>query len=217
MEKIVGSHSEYLKPAKLYLGELKDIYGIFRETCKRTSLTSEGYHLSNLDEIPEMKKDVLREFELVGHEPYISLKMGPGNIRLYIEEATTKARGAFEQIKEILVKSERNVILNFHSYTLGVLSLFAGSISIALSIPPPSFSIPLIVYGIMLCALGVFLHWREYSFAKRQNCIIIPVARIESPGFIKRNRDNIPLMLISALVGALLAVAGTLFVGFVTK
>ena len=63
------------------------------------------------------------------------------------------------------------------------------------------------IIACFLLLLSIFGAWYWYGFYDRFHCFsaVIPKYRVDSPGFLKRNRDKILVSVISLIVGAAIA------------
>ena len=202
MKKVPQPHGKRLKPVKIYLDDLEEIIDCLKNTCQEIEIQSGENLLDDLDELPALNKEVLHDLRITGRKPYISVDMKPHQIWLYIAEDIPKSRGLFEKIKATLCRRRRLLAPLLHnSFLVGVsLSLTIWGLIIGLKMQS-AFLVSLFGVFLLLCVF-----WGIYGFKDQtqQYTVIIPKYRIESPGFMKRNRDNIILAVISALIGALM-------------
>jgi len=209
MKKVPQSHGEQLKPVKIYFDDLKEIIDILKTTCKQIKIQTEEYLLDDLNELSALKKEILHSLTITGLNPYICLDMTPYRISLYINEDSPESRGLFEKIKEILVRRRRRLASLLHNPILQGISLpiTIWGLYNALKMKSP-FLIFLTGVSFLLC-----IFWWIYGNKDRTQryTIIIPKYRIESPGFLKRNKDSIIVGIISALTGALITYILTYF------
>lgn len=201
MKKILQSHFERLKPAKVYLDDIKEIIGFLENTCKEVEIQSGDNLLDSLGELQSLKKEVLHDLTISGKQPYISVDMNPDSLSLYITEDTPESRGLFEKVKDVLVRCRRPFTWLLHnSFLSGIPWGFAVFFAL-LGAKTQSWS--LATLSVILSLLGliwVFYSIRDWS---KRYTVIVPRHRIESPGFVKRNKDKILLAIFSAIFGAL--------------
>ena len=202
MKKILQSYGESIRPVRIYLDELEDIIGFLDGTCEEIVIQCGNMLLDNLDELSTLNKELVHDLTIRGKRPYVSLDMKPDDIWLNIGEDTPVSRGLFEKIKAVLVRCRRPFTRILHS------GYFVG-FALGLSINGVAYGIykefkVLVALSLVLFAVSVF--WTFYGFQdwRKRYTVVVLKHRIESPGFGKRNRDKIVLVIISALMGALI-------------
>lgn len=201
MKKVAQAYSEYLKPARVYLDDLEEIVGILRETCDEVIIQAGDCLLDDLNELGQLRKEVLHDLKISGSQPDVSVDMRHSQIWLYISEDTPKSRGLFEKIKEILVRCKRPFAgLLQNTFLMGTALAFTFCGIICAIVVKSCF---LIVCFAFLFSLSIL--WNVYGFQERSNryTIVVLKHRIDNPNFLGRNRDKIILMIISAFLGAL--------------
>jgi hypothetical protein len=205
MRQVPESHGEHLPSAKLYLDDVRRVVEILRQASEEVSLLAEGFALDNWEELPALKKECIRKLSISSHSPYVSLDLGPSQIFLYIKENTPLSRGLFEQIKTV-VRARSRPFKWLTSFTALTLAAFvAGSCLGSLAVLGASiYTKNVLAFATLLFVVLIFGSWSGYGYYVQLShySTVIPKYRIESPGFFKRNGDNIFLALISAVIGA---------------
>ena len=115
MKKVIKSYYERLQPVLLFFEDIKELYEIFQEASSQITIQSNGYEFDNLDDLTKLKKEIVYDIEILCLEPYISLKMEPRNIHLYVAEDSLSSRGVFEKLKSILNNRRKKLTWLTHS------------------------------------------------------------------------------------------------------
>jgi hypothetical protein len=194
-----------MKPVRLYLDDLQEIVGFLEEPCDRVEIQTGDKVLDSLDELQSLKKEVLHKLKISGWAPYISVDMSPNQIWLYIAEDTPESRGLFEKIKTVLVRCQRPLSGLFHSSSLVGLAWPLTIWGVVLGLKVDSVFLAS-MFGVLflLTIAWAICGFRDWT---RRFTAVVPKHRVDSPGFLKRNKDKILLSIISALIGALVAYA----------
>ncbi|OGW51895.1 MAG: hypothetical protein A2Y81_06770 [Nitrospirae bacterium RBG_13_43_8] len=148
------------------------------------------------------RKELLHDIRITGRHPYISVEMEPNQIWLYISEDTPESRGLFEKIKAVLLRWRRRFTWLLHNSFLNGIASTLTMVGAVLGFRVQSRFLSVLIIALSL----VCIFWAVYGFQDRTKryTVIVSKHRIETPGFVKRNRDSILLAIISALIGALL-------------
>lgn len=202
MQRKPQSYGEQLKPVRLYIDDLEQIVEVLQEVATDVEISTDEYTLTDIGQLPELKREFFTFLELATREPYISVNLKPNGIWLYIAKDDMVSRGAFEKIKRILVKRKRPFAWLLHNSVMS--GLFTG---LALNLLGWGFiqgSSVGRVLGIFALILGVWWSWYGHKDHFTKYSLIIPKHRIDEPNFFKRNADDVVLAIIAALVGSLL-------------
>lgn len=202
MRKVVGSYGEEIKPVRLYLDDLKEIVSILEGSCEEVDIQTDDVLLDSLDEIGDLKKEVLNNLTISGRNPYVSLSMQPYHIWLYIHKDTPQSRGLFQKVKLVLVRCQRPLAHILHNTALSVLSSWIWILTVMAAIALKSRLLGLCAgLFFILSIVWIFYSIRYYD---RRSIIVFPKNRIDSPSFVKRNFDKIIVGLVCAIIGALI-------------
>lgn len=196
MKKREQSLSQEFKPMKLYYEDLEEIYDVFKEHPGEVKFDADTYELENLNEVLDIKKDDFTDFKIYAHNPYVSLDFSKNSIRLYISDDTPFQRGLFEKLKTVLKKKERYFISSLFSY-------YAYALLIVVMSTLSYWENRYITYSIGASAAFFYALYTMYVFKWRS--IIVPSHRSSRPNFLQRNKDQIILVIISAIIGGLVS------------
>ena len=203
MKKVAQSHSEYLASAALYLDDVREIVEILEGTAEGVTVEAESYVLERWQELPELRKERIRDLMISSRNPYVSLSLSESSIVLRIRENEPTSRGLFEQIKAVVVRRRHLLARLFPK------SLFLWWI-VSFVMAYCFLSAVMAKRGDLAALMGLlgllFAGWIAYAGHHDLKCFgtVVLKERIEAPGFFKRNRDKIALTVGGLLVGAIL-------------
>lgn len=196
MKKIHKPLGEHLRPIKLYYDDILEIYRILKEAGDLIQIKTDEYEIESIEEILSIKKPFITNLSIKLYEPAVSIDFRDSNIWLYASEDTPVQRGLYEKIKTILVKKQRIFAPLFQSSIAS--GLFTGSSTWWL------FTDDYKYIGILIICLGLlwmyFGHKSQFQFYS----LIFPVSRTDKPSFLERNKDQLFLALISAIMGGII-------------
>jgi len=208
LEKISQSLIEYLKPVKIYYDDIETICDIFRESGEDIEIIADVFKIDILEDILKIEKPFFTNLSiyLKGHSVYV--RFSNNEILLHADENTPVRRGLYEKLKSFL-KTKRRPFASIIQWIVG------ASICIG-------FSFYFFLWGIIVwpsriwsffIGIGVLfigLLWLFYGFRSKfkQYSIIIPSRHSEKISFWSRNKDQI----IVAFITAVLSIIGTIIV-----
>lgn len=143
--------------------------------------------------------------------PHIIVYLKRYNTSLYISEDTPNSRGICEKVKSILVHSQRPFTWFLYSPLFQSLSISLSFCGIFLSAILGllfhkfiySAACLLVLFVVLFALAMLFQGYCRYDRFHHYS-IIITKHRIEDPGFLKRNKDKIILLIIGALIGSII-------------
>jgi len=196
MKKIKRGYIEDFKPVILYLDDLEEIVEILKELPNKVRILADDYELDSLDELQKINRDRLDMLiiKVVGPEassPYISLNFLPNDILFEVDEDTAAKRGIVEKIKEFLKGRRRKL------FWLTGNHLLAGAttgMSIWFFMPGK------ILLGCAVLSLGLIWSWWSFKLRDKKWSVIHLKRRSDSPSFWKRNKDEIAIVVITAII-----------------
>jgi hypothetical protein len=204
MKKITESLSESLKYLKLYRDDIEQIYDIFKGCSENVSFTVDNYELDTIKEVSDIQQDRAKNLELRINEPSISITVDESMARIYISKPDSLSLGMWARIKDILTKRQNKLKLFYEEHTkLFYISYFLGwfltYILARLKIISGNLEIVLYLTYILSYTILTF-----FLIVTMNNTVINLVSRKEAPPFLKRNRDEIILAIVSLVIGAVL-------------
>jgi len=199
MRKIAKSKSETIGPVILYFDDLGLLVDIFNEACESVEIETNGYELDNINEIKDLREELITSLSIKGINPYVTLEFSPHSIRLYISEESFVQIGVLESVKNFLsIRARKWSWLTQNSFGAG------ASIPIAFSFIIYAFNKPdLHSIGLATLTLGIAImwNWSNYHGTLNRHTIIYPLEnRRGKRTFFQRNKDQIVLIFLTAIV-----------------
>jgi hypothetical protein len=204
MERLDPSISRDYHPVVLHSDDLTEIVEILQEAGELPEISTTEYRFNSVAEVcDKYQSGRLTLLSIKSRLPYVSLELTRSGSRLYVGSSRPEAAGLFWKIDAILRRSQRQATW---IYT------FSGSISIAVLFGlgiTPAFVFHLAAGLAAIALSGCWMIW-FYMVMARFHSLIILAPRSEIGGFFKRNKDQLVLGLITALLGLIVGVIGTL-------
>jgi len=200
--RLPQSYSEAYPQVKLYLDDVEEIVKILKEISNEIEIKTEEYAFSDVSELTKTYAEDFTNLEIGSRNPYINIAFRRYRLSVYASEQTLAILGAIQKIKDLLRKRKRSWILR--RYYLVILIdttltlILARGVTSWFSVAP----LPIDLLNGIVVVLNFSLIWKSY---KIPHSLIIPQRRLERISFWKRNRDQI-------LVGIICAILGGLFV-----
>jgi hypothetical protein len=165
-----------------------------------------GYRVQGTHEFKEIPREQVHQLEIKARNPSVSVELRPGGSRLYASTDDGPAgRGAADEVRALLVKRvarPRHVARGAVAAggpTVTLVSVWGLVLSVgynrwALAVLAASGAV----------GSGLSTRWSWRALSERRNCVVLR-RKMDSPRFFARNRDEIVLMLLSAVFGAVMA------------
>jgi len=204
MKKKARSSYKQLKMPHLYWEDLMQIEEIIKNELQPSEYKIElgDYEYDNLMEIP---KDISKTNELYisAHSPYLSISFTKSSASLFAPDTDLRTVGAIAKCMEVLTRTERKVLSSsselamWMGLTLTIISLASW----AKFVRNDAFSIEAWIFAVV----GVLsLIWWLFSYRNHlyTYSVIEFVRSKDRPNFFVRNKDQIILGILSAIMGA---------------
>ncbi len=202
MRRLTRSHSEDLKPVLLYRDDLEEIERIFKEVSDDIGIRTDEFRLDAVEEVEGIGHSVISSLKFDISNPYVSLEFAPSWLRLYISRDDNESRGVFEKIKQVLSKCKRKLGWITHSHR----PIFLGMCVLGLNMIEAFWFMERFFFIGAIAALVfyvILIPLTEHTRLK-QHCIIYTNKKETSPSFWERNKDQLAMSVISAVLGALI-------------
>jgi len=223
MEKKIPSRTEKLRPVKLYLDDLEQIVSILKVESNEVKIETDEYKYESLEELVGNRKETIYELKLgSGRSVWSPVKLSLDKyfVELFISEDEPRLRGLFEKIKEILVKRERvyrRLVSPIFSLIFSVFSLTIIIVNKFLY-PLPLIILPFLYFIIIPSATTISLIIVVWlNMEKGKYSIIVLKHRSDQVSFWKRNKDQVLLLIIGTVIGAVITVLGTIILNVLSK
>jgi hypothetical protein len=202
--KVENSRQKNFTPVKLFLDDIEKITEVFESNSRPYSIViNADYEFETLTDLLESNKfKKVKSFHIKSNTPYISVRLTEKAASIYIDTDDTNSLGMFHRLDDILIKCrKRPVILysaNFGWVVMSITLPVDGLVFFANIKRSPAF---LIVSALLL--LTIFFFWNNIGTRLRTYSAIYLTKRESHPGFFKRNKDQIFLLIIGAVIGSL--------------
>lgn len=210
MEKKTKSISKSLPPVKLFLKDINKIYEIFNTLNHSVQLETEDHILESIEELSNIDEEKINNISYKISEPYISLQMSKLSIFLYASSDDYTSKGIFNELKNYLFSKRRKLHNIIESPFIA--GFFNGSFLAANLFY--IISVPLGLLATIALLLSIFyLKWVINQNTNWHTIIYLRISNKEL-SFFQRKKDEIILIVISSILGAIL---GALFTYLITK
>ena len=210
MKKIKKPITKELPLFKLYLDDLESIYDILKQNAKdiviRVDTGSEEYQSEDIKQLKELETKRIHDLSIECRDPYIRIGFYPSFAEINFGEDSTYNRGILSEIEDII--SKRKVSLGRFLASNWTAGLSGALIGISI------FGIPIILRKeqemsyVWLCLalllIGILLAISSYRFALKSHSTIVLIERKEEISFWRRNKDQIVVAIIAAIIGSLI-------------
>jgi hypothetical protein len=211
MKKVPKSLSKNYLPVKLYLDDLENIEDILKATDSY-SLRTDDYQYESVNElVTNVKTDRLRQLDIgtLG----VSINLGKISAAVHVSSNAANNAGTFYELDQILSRRTR---LGKWSYSFPFMFILIPIVALLTSflfLLHLSLRLNLAISIVLYVLAAAWMVWIYYVRIARHSLIIL-VHKGTQKGFFERNKDNLILVIISGLLGAILGVAGTLTVNY---
>jgi hypothetical protein len=189
-------------PIVLWWDDVTEIFESVRAPAKNLEISTNEYKFSTLETAKEHFGETPQYvFKLTASTPYVNLDGDKMGTSLYIGEGAASA-GLFLELDELLSKRQRKPRWMYSSWLI-LPALLLGPLQYATN----GLTLRACLVGLQLVCLAWYL--RAAFVGMRRGIVVHAQRRSESKAFFSRNKDQLALMIISALVGGLVAIGGT--------
>lgn len=208
MKKIIQSYSQDFKMPHLYREDLKKIEQIISDELEAQKYKIEcgGYEYESIDEIPNDTSSA-NEFSIKTYHPYIDLEFNKYNSRLYAGGDDLKMTGAIKKVEEIIQNKERKVLWFFSQIAFWIAPyLFIGPLIVLVGLIKKGAAFHMIGFLLLLSLSSAIWLWISYYNRLKTFSIIEFINKKDRHNFFTRNKDQIILLVMGAIVGAIATV-----------
>jgi len=200
MKKLTQSLSVYdFPPATVYLDDIAAIYQLLCQLAQQVEIECKDTAFESLDELAQYGQTIPMVHELEFHctGPYISFSLGPDRIRMYASVSTLELQGAASSLRQIIAHRKKALAILYSAIGPFIPGAILGPFLVLAAIGWPQ---PILVAtGAVGVILGVLV-FRQAILSSRQYCTIVLKYKAEAPSFLERKKDDILLVVITAVV-----------------
>lgn len=205
---------------RLYLDDLEAIEQVLRELNPDgdLTLTSPNWTAESVDELRQHEASVgpFTKFEIAQHKGgYFTLRAKGFEADLYAADVhDLRVRGAFEGIEGVLLRARPSPLIRHLAGTAGH-AIFQTIATLGLLLGAVAAGRDQFIIAVLwvLVALGGGLGlWSSWRTGHRRGTLIYLEPKAQRPNFLRRNRDQIGLLAIGAILGAIFTTIVTLLV-----
>ena len=196
MERIPGHLQKNFYPLKLYLDDLKDIIEIIEYEISQMNVFIGNYRIHDIDDVHSLREEYFNKV-YIHKNSYCTLDFNNKYASLTIYGDTNLYRGLYGRLLNKIKKRQRRFLYvlskEFDFYTSIILILFSFIALVIFNI-----WVFLVLALTILCAY-IILGTTYYYFSEFYTLLILHPKK-NAQGFLKRNKDNILLEIIKAII-----------------
>ena len=209
MEKIRDSIRKELPPLRLYEDEVSELYQFISSLAEDVTLQAEGYSLNSLAELKKLPVDHIHNLQISSPRPYLKVDLRHLSAEIYIGSGDIEAEGIVSRLESILLKGRARVHFVPSGFWGGLLASIPIWIGMVLK------NIVISGIGIAFAIAYVIILTIDTRFQLKRYTTILPMQRKEEESFWARNKDQLLLLIIGAIIGSVITMVvkwiGTLF------
>ena len=202
MRKKINSYIYRFKMPHLFRDDLEKIEDTIKELNPREyRLESNNFEYEKIEELP--KNDaILNEFYIRTYSPYITINFKQDDANIYASCDDIKTVGAIKKTIDIVSARERKNLYRFLKSLFLVEILCVASASLILIKNEIEFSINRALIMCIFLIIAASLIFLPRKYFQHQFSIIEFSYKKNKFSFLKRNKEQIMLAFISAIIGA---------------
>ena len=197
MEKVTRSFYEKLPRTILYVDDIAGIVDILSTASESVKIVTPDYRFDRAEELLELasiigKKEIY-DLDIISSKPYVKISLRQWTSEAYLGEDSLVLRGVLDKIRSILKSRQRR-------FAWLALQLFPGllaGVGIILLL-----GLSLLSVGIPVMACGILYYIWAYRIERYRYCIIRLKNKSAESSFVERNRDEIIVAAITAILSA---------------
>jgi hypothetical protein len=207
MEKIrkQKSYRRSYGPVVIWLEDLTEITALLKENCKEVQISTADYRFGTVDELKEhVGSQAQFALEIDSGDPYVSIDFDRRTASLYVG-AGAQAAYLFHEIDGIIERRQRRFPMLYRLWFLMACSAALWAVNyFFLADRTDTISFVLIS---LQAIFSLWFLWAWFVVLRRTSVVRLQ-RRSEARPFFERNRDQLLLLLIGAVMGGLVTFAG---------
>jgi uncharacterized membrane protein YhaH (DUF805 family) len=200
--------TKYYMPLVLWREDLDEIASILQRREAVIQFEADDYSFEKLEELETHfgSKDK-NELKITSTKPYVSIELGNRRAWLYVSAESPDASGVFFELDKVLTARQRRFPTLYTYWFLWLFSILGGnSISFILNYTNSPRNITLL-WSFVYLIISVWFLW--VLFVRRwRHSVITMRRRATTDSFVRRNKDQLAIAIIAAIVGAIIGVVG---------
>jgi hypothetical protein len=208
MEKIrkQKSYRRSYGPVVIWLEDLAEIVAILNENCNDVQISTEDYRFKTVDELKDhVGSQAQFALEIDGHSPYVSADFDRTSATFHVS-AGTQAAYVFHEIDSIIARRQRHFPLIYNWWLLMLSSIATLGLSYFWILTGQTGPARHVLSVVQIITFLWFL-WAAFVNVRRTSVVKLQ-RRSEARPFFERNKDQLLMLLIGAIVGGLMTFAG---------
>lgn len=192
-------------PVKLYLDAIEKLVEVFElNNILYTIDVNEEYKYEKLSDLKEDEKYTkIKSFRIQSIRPYVSVYFKKNGAHLYTELDDIESTGLFNKLNDIIAKRQKRPSFLYSLYTIWAINILYVAVSLLNFYSTGSKTERIILHFLFLVIFATLVGYIFYQRMKRFSTIYL-FKKESQPSFFTRNKDQIVLVLVGAVVGALL-------------
>lgn len=200
MDRVAIRSFDDFPPARLYADDLREVIGMFEDVCRKTEVKAGDYRISTAAELDDLiaahGQDTLPDLKIQGFDPYVSVDFMPYGIRAYSSDDTAVQLGLIAKLRAVV---ERGRTWRPPQALLWVpAGVLAGVSGYLFSARQPIPALTALSLALLIFLADVLL------ITRRSEIKLYTYQRNSRPGFIQRNGDQLVLLIVGAIAGAII-------------
>lgn len=209
MEKLKKNISKEYLPVKIYIDDLEKVVAVLDDNSIKYSIETDFYKYDSLAELVNSSTDRnTKNLKIQTANPYMTIEFHKMWAKVYVSVDDMLTTGLFHKIDEIINQSRRLIPFFYSYYFVWLVNILLPIESALINrdgkLFPEYFDTTLYILWILWLARATYIRLVKHSSIQ-----LIKKEHVSS--FFQRKRDDLILALLSALVGAILGVIGTIF------
>lgn len=208
MEKLKKHISKEYLPVKIYIDDLEKIVAVLDDNSIKYSIETDFYKYDNLTELIKYSTDKAhKNLKIQTSNPYMTIEFHKMWAKIYVSVDDMLTTGLFHKIDEIINQSRRLIPFFYSYYFVWIVNILLPIENALINRDGKLFheyiDTTLYILWILWLARTTYIRLVKHSSIQ-----LIKKEHVSS--FFQRKRDDLILALLSALVGAILGVIGTI-------
>jgi hypothetical protein len=205
MEKIKKQAYIRIPPLILDYNDIVELVDLLKDVSKDIKIIADEYRIDCIEELKNISKQKIKKFEITIYDPYINIEMSRSLIMLWGYKEEPLSWGTIVKVSEYL-KGKQRKNWTIQKYFSSI--MFGGLIINTIKQTKLLFEsarLTLVIFiSVFLFAISLFLFIRMIYIDGFNYTIIYLSENKKEKSFLFRKKDEIVLVLFSAVIGGLI-------------